>query len=335
MMKRFQQWILGLGIVFIFIGWLAAQDKPLIEVKAEVDTATITIGDHILYSIIIDRQKDVRIIEPGPGINLGMFEIKDYQFHEPVQKDDRVIQRYDYVISVYDTGHFTIPPYPLAYLTSDTSLTPSIIEAPAIDIYVKSVLKGEDKPELKDIKPPLTIPFNYRFWGMVAFVGLLVLGLFYLLYRLWKKKQEKGYVFTPPPPPPPAHEVALNALNDLFATDLLERQQFKAFFSRLSEILRAYLEGRFFIRALEETTSEILQELPNHLSDSTLLTQLQEILETADLVKFAKYIPTMDEVERLKQLSIDFVQKTKIIYEPKTESSETSLSTEPSQQVPQ
>lgn len=307
-------WLLG-----VFLLPALAENQSLIEVKAQVDTSTITIGDHILYSIIIDRQKDVRIIEPGQGLNLGMFEIKDYKFHDPVEKDDHIIQRYDYVISVYDTGKFTIPPYPLAYFTSDSASKPAIIEAPAIDIYVKSVLKGEDKPELKDIKPPIDIPFNYRFWAMVAGGVLLFLLLAFFLYRLWKRKQEKGYLFTPPPPPPPAHEVALNALQKLYASDLLEKQQYKEFFSRLSEILRAYLEGRYFISALEETTTEIMQEMEHHLSDEHLKQRLHEILSTCDLVKFAKYIPDQQEIERLKEWSVDFVQQTKIVYETPTE----------------
>ncbi len=325
--------ILGIWTLLLALTWAQTENPSLIEVKAQVDTATITIGDHILYSIIIDRQKDVRIIEPGQGINLGMFEIKDYKFHEPLKKGDHVIQRYDYVISVYDTGKFTIPPYPLAYFPSDSSTKPAIIEAPAIDIYVKSVLKGEEAPELKDIKPPLDIPFNYRFWGMVAAAVLIFGILLYLAYRLWKRKQEKGYVFTPPPPAPPAHEVALNALQELFSSDLLEREQFKEFFSRLSEIIRAYLEGRYFIAALEETTTEIMQEIQAHLADESLRKQLQEILTTSDLIKFARYIPAKEEIERLKELSVDFVQKTKIIYEAEPDHKEVAVTTDNPEQA--
>ncbi len=312
-----------------------AENKSLIEVKAQVDTSTITIGDHILYSIIIDRQKDVRIIEPGQGLNLGMFEIKDYKFHDPLEKDDHIIQRYDYVISVYDTGKFTIPPYPLAYFTSDSASKPAIIEAPAIDIYVKSVLKGEDKPELKDIKPPIDIPFNYRFWALFAGGILLFLLLVFFLYRIWKRKQEKGYLFTPPPPPPPAHEVALNELQKLYASDLLQNQEYKEFFSRLSEILRAYLEGRYFISALEETTSEIMQEMEQHLHDEQLKQRLDEILSTCDLIKFAKYIPDQQEIERLKEWSVDFVEQTKIVYETPTEEINEEAESEPGTMVEQ
>ncbi len=316
---------LGIWVVLLFlVSFVRAEQKPLIEVKAQVDTATITIGDHITYSIIIDRRKDVRIIQPGPGLNLGMFEIKSYNFHKPVKKGDRIIERYDYVISVYDTGRYQIPAYPLAYFLSDTASKPNIIEAPAITIYVKSLLKGESKHHLKDIKPPLNIPFNYRFWIRIGVLIVLVLALIYLIYLAWKRKQERGYVFTPPPPPPPAHEVALKALNELYAGDLLEKQHYKEFFSRLSEIVRAYLEGRYYMQALEQTTGEILRDLPDEVKqDDRLFAWLKDILTVSDLIKFAKHVPSPEEIERVKKEAVDFVEETKIVFvEPEEEESE-------------
>ena len=325
--KAITLWIII--IVWMVSAW--ADQKPLIEVKAQVDTAIITIGDHITYSIIINRRKDVRIVQPGQGLNLGMFEIKAYNFHKPVQKGNRIIERYDYVISVYDTGKYVIPAYPLAYFLSDTASKPNIIEAPAIHIYVKSLLKGEKKHELKDVKPPLKIPFNYRFWLLIGGIVLLALSLIYIAYRLWKRKKERGFIFSPPPPPPPAHERALKALKELYASDLLQKKQYKKFFSRLSEIMRAYLEGRYYIQALEETTTEILREVDGLLGEVSLLANLKDMLTVSDLIKFAKYIPQQDEIERIKQEAVDFVQQTKIVYiesEEKDENEPTEVTKE-------
>ena len=94
---------------------LSAQDKGLIEVRAEVDTAVITIGDRITYSIIIDRRENLRIARPGEGLNLGGFEIKSYNFPEAQVADGRITERFDFNISVYDTGKYAIPPFPVAY----------------------------------------------------------------------------------------------------------------------------------------------------------------------------------------------------------------------------
>jgi hypothetical protein len=294
---------------------LLGQQKSLIEVQSEVDTSVITIGDRINYTITIDRDKDLQIAKPGEGLNLGMFEIKDYEFHDPVEKNDRLIERYDFNISVYDTGKYTIPPFPIAYFPEDTSQQYKIIEAPAIDIFVKSVISGDDAKELKDIKFPLYIPFNYFFWISMAVIIILVGVIAYLGYLLWKRRKKKGYLFSPPPPPRPAHEVALESLEELYKSNLLEEKQFKEFFSRLSEIIRAYLEGRYFFIALEETTTEIMIDVKKHVEETNLLYDLKNILELSDFVKFAKYVPKNKEVDEAKDQALNFVNATKLIYE--------------------
>lgn len=317
MLKRIFQPVVCLSfcVIVFAVSPLFAQEKSLIEVKSEVDTSTITIGDRINYSIIIDRDKDLRIMKPGEGLNLGMFEIKDYKFHDPVEEEGRLIEKYDFTISVYDTGKFTIPPFPIAYFPVDTSQQYKIIEASPIDIYVKSVISGDDAKELKDIKFPLSIPFNYFFWISMAAVAILVIVISYLAYLLWKRRKEKGYIFSPPPLPRPAHEVALEALESLYQSSLLEKKQFKEFFSRLSDILRLYLEGRYFFDALEETTNEIVIDAKKHVEETDLLNNLKNILELSDLIKFAKYIPEENEIDTAKDQCLNFVNATKLIYE--------------------
>jgi len=306
-----------LKTVFIFIVSLTAiqAQEGLIRVKSQVDTSVITIGDLVTYSIIIDRVENLRIARPGEGVTLGMFEIKGYNFYEPVQKDGRIIEQFDFKISVYDTGRFEIPAFPVAYFIDDTTSKYNMIDAPAINIYVKSVISGDDAKELKDIKPPLEIPFDWKYWLLIGGISLLFLATGYFVYRVWKKKKEKGYLFVPPPPPVPAHEAALTAINKLLASDLIEKKEYKKFFSELSEIIRIYIEGRYYLKALEETTSEIVRDIKPHLNNETLLLSLCEQLMLADLVKFAKHTPEQDEIERAGSRAVDFVEDTKIIYE--------------------
>ena len=138
----------------------------------------------------------------------------------------------------------------------------------------------------------------------------MILGA-YFAYRLYKKKKEQGYLFTPPPPPRPAHEIAFDELNKLFSSDLLETGQYKAFFSELSMILRGYLENRYFIYALEETTYEIVRDMKKKLEDKDMLRDLEQVLSLSDLVKFAKYKPTEDEIAQAKSATMDFIIHTK------------------------
>ena len=135
----------------------------------------------------------------------------------------------------------------------------------------------------------------------------------YFGYRAWKKKQEKGYIFSAPAKPRPAHEIALEALTDLYSSDLLEKGQSKFFYICLSEILRNYLEGRYYVTAMEETTDEIIRDLAGHVDDEKRR-KLSRILKESDLVKFAKYIPDSNQTEEIKKNSEQFVHDTKLLF---------------------
>lgn len=304
--------------------WVQAQ---LIEVQSQVDTAEIYIGDRVNYSITIKHDKNLRIEQPGEGLHLGAFEIKEYNFEEPYEENGIITQRYNFTISVFDTGKYTIPPFPVAYFP-DTTQHFKIIEASAIDIYVQSVLSGDEAPQLKDIKPPIDIPFDYVLLYFVLAILLLIIVAAYMGYKAWKKKKEKGYIFSPPARPRPAHEIALTELKELYGSDLLDKKEYKIFYSRLSEILRKYLEGRYFINALEETTFEIMIDIKNHLQEAHQK-MLLKILQQSDLVKFAKYIPDEVTINLNKEDSINFVDQTKIIYVDENEQEQQEQITEP------
>ena len=122
-------------IILIFLVGLSVSNKharatnELIRVKAEVDKSVITIGDRITYSLTIEHAPSLKIEQPGPGANLGQFEIKDYTIHEVIEKDELISQAFDYQISVFDTGRFVIPPFPVAFAESDSSREYEIIQS--------------------------------------------------------------------------------------------------------------------------------------------------------------------------------------------------------------
>ena len=299
-------------------------DEALIQVKAEVDKSVITIGDRLHYILTIEHDKKLYIQQPGPGANLGMFEIKDYTIHDPIQQQEMITQQFDYEISVFDTGRFVIPPFPVAFAESDTSRDYQIIQSEPLEIFVKSVLTAEDK-EIKDIKPPQSIPINYKKWlKFLALVVLILMAIVFLLY--WWRFRKKGLGLFRKETIRPAHEVALEelyALRDRWR-EMLSRGEHKLLFTQISEILRKYFENRYFIKALEETTSEISDSLDEVNIEKEHKNAALSILEFSDLVKFAKYLPHEIEVEnQLKELE-DFILKTRLVFEAVEEKEETS-----------
>ena len=308
--------LLNINILILTLtGFCSAQEsRPLIEVNSSVDTSRITIGDRITYTLSINHVDTMRVEKPGEGVNLGQFEIKDYKIFDPVREEGRIEEKFEYVISVFDTGTFVIPPFPVAYFPNDSLGDYKLMEASPITIYVESVIQDEER-QLRDVKPPIDIPYDYFTLFSVIATVILIGVLLFFGYRLYRKRKETGYLIKPPEPPRPAHEIAIAALEELLKKDLLSKGLFKQFYSEISDIIRHYIEGRFFIPALEETSREILNELGNQELENEILANGKEILELSDLVKFAKYKPDDKENQKIVVLSREFIEETMVLYE--------------------
>ncbi len=303
-------------ILVILVGLIYASfaQSSLIEVTAEVDQSVITIGDRITYILKIKHDKDLRIEQPGPGANLGMFEIKDYEIHDPVEENGIIVEQYDYTISVFDTGKFVIPPFPVAFFPSDTSDEYQIIQSEPIEITVESVLKAEDT-DIKDIKPPVLTPINYTRIVLIG-AGILLLIAIIVFAIYYYRKRKKGEPLFKKEIIRPAHEIALEELELLLSKSYIAEGNVKDFFFELSDILRHYLENRFFITAMEETTTEVLESIQEVELQDEAYEKLKEVLDLSDLVKFAKYQPEQQEIQRAVELAQEFINLTHLEFEP-------------------
>jgi hypothetical protein len=311
----------GLFLYLIILGGLGFWTKDaitmneLIRVQAEVDKSVITIGDRITYSLTIQHAPNLKIEQPGPGANLGQFEIKDYIIHEAIKEDGLISQTIDYEISVFDTGRFEIPPFPVAFAESDTSQKYQIIQSEPLEITVNSVLGAEDN-EIRDIKPPLAIPLNYWRWVIFGSVALtVILAILLVIYYFhWRKK---GIPLFRKEPVRPAHEIALEDIEAFSQqwSELFQEGEYKQIFTRVSEILRRYLENRYFVKALEETTTEIRQSLEEIDLENDSRFQAIGVLEFSDLVKFAKFIPSEDNILSNIESLENFIHATKLVFE--------------------
>jgi hypothetical protein len=210
-------------------------------------------------------------------------------------------------LSFFDTGYVRIPRLPVVIShqgRSDTLYTQDI------PILVQAV--EPDSSGLLAIKDIYVHPFSILYYKhyLPHFLGALLLltGLWYW----WKKRSKKA----PPPayiPPPPApHEWAYAALDELAEKRLWQSGDVKEHYSLLTGILRGYLERRFGIRALEQTSDEIIAQLQSLNLSRATLADTESLLSVADLIKFAKADPGMDihaaTIERVRT----FVKETTI-----------------------
>lgn len=304
---------LWLSSLLLFASSVLAQgtaESP-ISVESRIDKSKITIGDTVRYTVRLTHDPQVRVRWPALGANLGRFEIRDYHKPDPRKAKGRIIEEIAYTISTFDTGRFEIPPLAVDYQAPpDTAWR--TLQTEKLEIYVASILPSE-AGDIRDIKSPLELP---RDWNLIIRIGLAVVGILLLAgvgYYLWRRHQGKGLLPERKEPERPAHEAALESLRRLRESDLLATGQIKAFYVELSEIIRRYIEGRYFVAALEQTTGELMENLQAASLETEATETLRELLEISDLVKFAKYEPAAEEHERAMQLAESFIEMTKIV----------------------
>jgi hypothetical protein len=179
--------------------------------------------------------------------------------------------------------------------------------------------------DIKDVKPPLSIPLTWAEVALYTAIALLVAAAAFFSYRYWKKRKSKKPAEVYIPPPRPAHVVALHRLAILKEKKLWQKGLIKEYYSEITEILRYYVELRFHLRALEHTTDEILEGLTLYHLPQDVIAGVERILRRADLVKFAKYQPEIPEHEEMMSVAYDIVEKTKLTAVPSAVHSESSV----------
>ena len=290
----------------------AAFGQGNVSVKTEVDKNEITIGDLINYSFTITASQDAEVKTPPLGINLGMFEIRDYEIHDPEKENGNWIFKSEYTITTYDTGNYEIPTLPILY-KFPTDTADHILYTDAVKVRVRSV-KPSEAEDILDIKAPLEFVKKYKTLIIIGAVVLLLLILGVSGYIYYRKKKGKDLfkIFKEPEIPP--DEKALKALQELKESDLIETGQVKKYYIRLSEIVRTYFEGRYFFPSLEKTTDETIDGLVNNEVENEIIDISRQLLENSDLVKFAKHLPEQKDIESDFLLAESIVDKTKITY---------------------
>lgn len=150
--------------------------------------------------------------------------------------------------------------------------------------------------DIRDIKGLVPVPHDWWWlWLLLALVAGAVVA-----FWLWKRRKPVATIETVAPPSP--YEIAIRALQRLRA----DNPPVEEFYTRLSAIVRQYIEGQFGLRAPERTTEEFLAEASLPPASMTLL---GAFLQESDLVKFARLRPGKEDMERAFGAAETFVQE--------------------------
>ncbi|MFH1856515.1 MAG: hypothetical protein ABH836_04725 [Candidatus Omnitrophota bacterium] len=171
--------------------------------------------------------------------------------------------------------------------------------------------------EIKDIKPPVYFKPNYILLIILVSLIFAALVIFLIIFFIRKIRKGKEQILIRIRP---AHEKAYEALEKLRQKNLPAQGRVKEYYFELSYIVRTYMEERFHIRAPEMTTEEFLFSLKSSsLLSGSHKNLLKEFLNLCDIVKFAKYGPTEQEMENSFSAANKLVDETKKVEEDQEE----------------
>lgn len=287
-------------------------------VSSNLEPAHIAVGDRTRLTIQVEHAAAASVAWPDPE-SLGPFEVLERRIDGPRVEGDRAVSSAELVLTAFELGDLEVPAVGIEVAGADGDAV--MLETEPAPVTVASVGLDEGG-DIRAIKGPLDIPLNVL--TLVPWlVGVLLLAG--IGYWLWRRSRVRAPDSIPAPvePPRPAHETACEAFRILEAERLPERGEIKTFHIRASDIVRAYVEGRFGVDALEMTTREVLDGLRARDVEEAVLGDFRHLLERCDLVKFAKDRPVLERCHEVIPLGRSLVDRTRAVVagpEPATDS---------------
>lgn len=314
-------------LISAFFLTLPMLNASQVSVKTSLDSAYILMGKQTTMHIeIIQGQnvsgrllnttdtltKEVEVIKllPADTIDLG-------------SNRNQILQ--DVIIQSFDSGLYSLPP--MAYTVGRDTFYSNALALKVLPVSVDSLQTIHD---YQGVVEPNTRFYDYlpdfitEYWWIYLIIIIIATAIF--VYFKYIKKGK--IILVPKKMEIPPYEFAIQQLTKLREEHLCERGHEKEYYTRLTDILRVYLEKRFGINAMEMTTTQIISVLENNDDTKSQNKYMRQVLEIADFVKFAKVRPIPDDNVKSFQSAMQFVEETRPIIveqEPHDQNTENSI----------
>ena len=281
---RLQSSVFGLFSMLFFL----CSFSSFAQVKTEIDTTKIRIGEQINYKIKVEADSLALVVFPEGQTFMPLENVEALAI-DTTKKDAKFLLSRIYKLTQFDSGSYTIPRQKII-------IGEKIVFTDSLRVEVNTIEIDTTKQGLYDIKPIIDVEKSGGNWWkwLLGIITAMALVAFLLYWFIWRKKpltKEEEIALLPP------YDRAKLALQKLDESQYLMRSEVKDYYSELTFIIRKYLDEKVYDRALESTTSELISRLQllkegNQipLSKDTIK-NLESILNRADLVKFAKSAP--------------------------------------------
>lgn len=305
------------------------QLPPGVEIKIQAQPLEATVGDPIQIDLDFTLPNGYRlqfpqlpaqvgeftVLETYPGPEVPTPQTKGKPSSAPVARtgaagSGMLHHHARIVAAVYKTGEFDFPA--LAFVLRDGGGKEVSVSTPPVRIRIKSVLTENDLA-LRDLKKQAEIQEPVR-WLLWLALGTAVLVLALLAWWSVKRRRRPAAAPSIHPELDPL-DLAEAELRNLIGRGLLEKGLVKQFYVDLSDIMKKALEASYGIQTIEKTTVEIIDTLAAGPEPASL-ERIETVLLSCDIVKFARYIPSLAEDEEVVKEAFQILRDCRMRQQP-------------------
>lgn len=297
-------------LIYILFVFSCISSYAQVQAVASIDSFAIYMGQQAHVTIDVTARKGDKIAFPLLKENhylVSGVELLKVSKADTISLENNLIKvSKQLTITSFDEFNYPIPSFTIKVNGKDYQTNALSLKVIAVDV---------DTLHLDKMYPPKGVqdnPFAWSDWQpLILFSLLLIISCIALLYCAVKLKKNKP-IFAKKKVIKhiPAHKKALSTIEEVKHKKWANSDDQKLYYTKLTNILRCYIEERFGFNALEMTSSEIIEQL-KVVSDKQMIQELKELFETADLVKFAKYSVAMNENDFNLVNAIEFINQTK------------------------
>ena len=297
-------------LIIILLVVATIQASAQVTVQAKLDPVTILIGQQasVTLSVTMKEGEDAAfpVFQPRQEITPGV-EVLEMADCDTTHLDNQMVRlSKTYTLTSFDDTLYYIPP--MAVKVGGKDYKSKNLALKVLTVEVDTLHPNQFFPP-KGVQEP---PFEWSEWSKPFWLSVLVVLLAALVYYLYVRLRDNKPIVAKiriikrllP------HQKAMKEIERIKAEGVDHSENQKEYYTRLTDTLRTYLQERFGFNAMEMTSGEIVEQL-RKVEDQSMFDELRQLLETADLVKFAKYSAMLNENDRNMASVVEFIQTTK------------------------
>ena len=286
------------------------------SVEVSIDSIQMFVGQQVHVTLTAHAKENAKVefpvFKPTQYITPGVEVLASQEQAQQTEDNGFVARSTVYTLTSFDDTLYYLPPMTVKIDGKPYKSKSLALKVLTIEVDTTHVDQFFGPKDVQDN------PFQWSDWSLSFWLSVLLLVFLAVTYYLYKPIIKTIRIVKRLLP----HQKAMQQIEQIKAEKMVSAEDSKAYYTRLTDTLRKYIEERYGFNAMEMTSSEIIEKL-TATQDEKALSELR-----ADLVKFAKYSTLINENDMNLVNAIAFIDQTKLENVPVEETIKPQLTEE-------